>query len=365
MPPGPDKAKPILFGALTGPGSAATFPPMFKAVYAFLGDDEVRMRDRAASLIEKAVDASHRAFNFDQYAPGDASPAQIEEAARSYPLGSGRRLVMVRDLNGFPSDQQEAIAELALQLAGGGDHPVTFAVLAPGLDRRKVPYRRLKEVEERPSGKVLEFKAPKPWKTDRWVKERASERGIRLGRGAAEALVDLVGEELLVLDGELTKLTLYAGEGETVLEEDVEAVVGRRRGETPWDLPRKLLSGRGEEAQHLTGRLLASGESPHFLLNVLTRQVLETYQVRLLLDDGAGKDRIVKETGIKAFAADGAIGTARGLPSSAFPPMLQTLKSCDEGLKSKSGLQETLFQEAVGRLVSQVGRWRAGSGGGR
>ncbi|MFO7767729.1 MAG: DNA polymerase III subunit delta [bacterium] len=323
------------------------------------------MRDRAASLIEKAVDASHRAFNFDQYAPGDASPAEIEEAARSYPLGSGRRLVMVRDLAGYPSDEQELIAELALQLAGEGEHPVVFAVLAPGLDRRRIPYRRLKEVDERPAGKILEFEAPKPWETEKWVRARASERGIPLGRGAAAALVDLAGEGLLVLDGELTKLGLYAGEGETVTAEDVETVVGRRRGETPWDLPRKLLAGEGEEAQRITGRLLGAGESPHFLLQVLTRQVLETYQVRLLLDQGARKNRVIQEVGIKPFAADGAISTARGLPAAAFGPMLESLKSCDLGLKSKTGQAESLFQQVVGRLADQVGRWRTGSGGAR
>lgn len=363
MPLSPDKANIILFGALTETASAATFPPMFKAVYAFLGDDEVRMRDRAASLIEKAVDASHRAFNFDQYGPGDAGPAEIEEAARSYPLGSGRRLVMVRDLGGFPDEEQEHLAELALQLAEGGEHPVTLAVLAPGLDRRRIPYRRLKEVDERPSGQVLDFPAPKPWQTEKWVRARASERGIRLKGGAAQALVDLAGEELMVLDGELTKLSLYAGKDTSIAAEDVEAVVGRRRGETPWDLPRKLLAGQGEEAQRLAGRLLAAGESPYFLLNVLTRQVLETYQIRLLLDDGAGKERIIKEAGVKPFAADGAIGTARGLPAAAFPPMLGSLKACDGGLKSKTGQTETLFQQAVGELVEQVGRWRAGPGG--
>lgn len=324
---------------------------MFKAVYAFLGDDEIRIEAKAHSLVENAVEEAYRAFNFNQFAPGDASPREIEETAQEYPMGESRRVVLVRDLNGFPLEEQEAIAELGHRMAQVTDSTTTLALLASGLDRRRRPYKRLVALDSQPSGQVVRFEAPKPWKLDKWVAERAAERGIRLEKGAAQALVDLVGDSLRMLDGELTKLELYLGAGTPVDVEAVEKVVGRRRGESPWDLPRKLLSGDGAGAQRLAARLLEVGEDPVFLLSVLTRYVLEIYQVSLLLQEGASRGNIIREVGIKPFAADKAIAAARGISPTAFPQMLQALKECDKFLKSRTKQKKVLIQQVIGRLA--------------
>ncbi len=339
---------------MTPAPTSGSLPPMFKSVYAFLGNDEIRMRAKVRSLVEKAVDEEFRAFNFNQFSPGDASPLQIEETILQYPLGGGHRVVLVRDLNSFSASEQEAIADLAHRMAQETDGATTLALLAPGLDRRKRPYRMLADLDSQPSGQVVQFEAPKPWEIDKWVADRAAERGIRLESGTAQALVDLVGDNLMVLDGELTKLELYLGAGAPVDVETVERVVGRRRGESPWDLPRTLIGGKEAEAQRLATRLLESGEGPVFLLSVLTRYVLEIYQIRLLLDEGASRGNIVKEVGIKSFAADSAIETARRISPDAFPGMLEALKECDIALKSRTKQDEVLIQQVVGRLAREA-----------
>lgn len=330
-------------------------PPMFKAVYAFIGDDEVRMQERVRSLVETAVEADYRDFNFEQFSPGDADPVQIEECALSLPLGEGRRVVMVRDLGGFEPLEQEAIVEMAINLAQVEDGLTTLAILAPGLDRRKRPYRRLKELKQQPSGDYLEFEAPAPWKLDGWVAERAAERGIRIEREAAQLLVELVGGGLRMLDGELTKLELYLGTGAPVDSEAVEAVVGRRRGESPWDLPRRLFEGDGKGAERLAARLLEAGEDPVFLVSVITRYVLEAYQINLLLAQGATRGNIIREVGINKYYADRIIESAGRIPVDAFGDMLEELKECDSSLKSRSRQKEILLQHLIGRLTLAAG----------
>ena len=311
------------------------------------------MLAKARSLIENAVDEAFRAFNFNQFSPGDAEVRQIEEAVQQYPFGEGRRVVLVRDLNGFPASEQEAIADLAQRTAQLTDGATTLALLAPGLDRRRKPYKKLVDLDNQPSGQVVRFEAPKPWEIDRWVAERARERGIRLERGTAQALVDLVGEDLRALDGEMTKLELYLGAGAPVDVETVEKVVGRRRGESPWDLPRALISGEGDRAQRLAARLLESGESAVFLLSVVTRYLLELFQIRLLLDEGAVRGKIIEEVGIKSFTADAAIEAARNIPGAGFPKMLEALKECDIALKSRSKQDGILIQQVLGRIARE------------
>jgi DNA polymerase-3 subunit delta len=324
---------------------------MLKSAYAILGSDEVRISETADQLAGEAVPDEFRAFNLQRLGPGDATPAEIEGAVRAYPFGEGRRVVIVRNLGGFDPEHQEEIARIAAQLAGDEGGASTLIVLGPGLDRRRRPFKVLSALDSQPSGKHIMLEAPRAWKTDGWVEERAKERGILLDRGAARALVDLVGVDLLVLDGELTKLEIYVGESTAVDIDAVEAVVGRRRGESPWDMARLLVSGDGSAAQRLAVRLLSAGESPVFLLNVLTRQVLEAYQIRLLLEQGANRDTIISETGIKPFAAKDAIAAARRLSLDDFPRMLRALKQGDRALKSRGGQSEGLLQQVIGEIA--------------
>lgn len=327
---------------------------MLKAVFALLGDDTVRIRDAAARLADEALEEAYRSFNFQQFAPGDASPAEIEEAALAYPFGEGRRVIVIRELGSFHPDHQEALAEMAARFADDAGSASTLIFIAPGLDRRRRPFKILNSLGEHPCGEAMMFEAPPPWKMDRWVAERASERGILLGRGAAQALADLVGENLLQLDGELTKLELYAGRGNRVEVETVERVVGRRRDETPWEVPRMLFMGEGGGAQRLVGRLLAAGERPEQLLNVLTRHVLESYRVRLLLDGGADQDAIMRELGMKPWQAKKAVAAARQVSAHHYPRMLAALKECDRGMKTRSGQKADLLQRAVGELAARA-----------
>jgi DNA polymerase-3 subunit delta len=327
------------------------FTPMPKSAIALLGDDLVRLRDAVADCVTKHVDEVFRAFNHQQFGPGEASPAAIEDAVSAFPFGGGRRVVVVRELAAFPESQQEDVARLAERLASRSGGASTLIVAAPGLDRRKRPWKILSALGKLPEGECRVFESPKPWQVDDWVAGRAAERGIRLGRGVAQALSDLIGEDLLALDGELTKLLLYTGSDRPISEADVEAVSGRSRGEMPWELPRLLLAGDAAGSERLLERLLAAGEKPVFLVQVLTRGILEVWRARLLLDEGRSPQEAARELGMKEYVARRTLPLARRNPDEALGAMLAALKHCDRELKRRSGQAAELLQEAVGRIA--------------
>ncbi len=328
---------------------------MSTSALALLGDDLVRIREHTERAVSGAVTKEFRAFNFQQFGPGDGSPATIADAIAAYPFGTGRRVVLVRELGAFPDPWPEEIARLAEDLAARDEGASLFIVSAPGLDRRKRPARILEGLGKLPAGESVTYPSPKPWKLDDWVSERARERGIPLERGAAAVLVDLVGEDLMVLDGELTKLVLFTGGERALGVPDIEAVTGRTRGEIPWELPRLLLGGDGPGAERLLERLLASGERPHFLVQVLTRGVLDAYRLRLLLDEGRRESDAAAELGLKDFVARRMLPLARRCDGPAFARMLEVLKDCDRELKRRSGQDEGLLHEAAGRLALLAG----------
>lgn len=347
---------------LTHDRTSASLPPMLKAVYAFIGEDDVSIQTKVRSLIETAVLDELLAFNLDQHSPGESSPIQIEESVLSPPMGDGRRVVIVRELKGFPESEQEEITEMAMRHAESTDAMTTLALVASGLDRRKRPFRTLKKLAESSNGQIKEFSAPKRWKMDEWISKRAAERGIRIDREAAGLLVDLIGEDLRTLDGELTKLELFLGTGAPIGVSAVEEVVGRRRGESVWDLPRRLLEGDAPGAQKLAGRLMEDGEKPVHLVSVTTQVVLDAWRIRVHLDRGASRGVIIEDVGLHQYYADANIAAAERIPEGAFFRMIETLKECDLALKSSAARKETLVQGLIARLALLSGSAAEGSG---
>ncbi|MFC1629347.1 DNA polymerase III subunit delta, partial [Gemmatimonadota bacterium] len=196
-----------------------------------------------------------------------------------------------------------------------------------------------------------EFSAPRRWDMDKWVSKRAAERGIRIDKEAATLLVDLIGEDLRALDGELTKLELFLGTGAPVGVSAVEEVVGRRRGESVWDLPRRLLEGDAAGAQVLAGRLLGDGENPVHLVSVTTQVVLDAWRIRIHLEKGSSRGNIIEEVGLNRYFADANIAAAERIPAGTYPRMIGTLKECDLALKSSATGKETLIQAMIARLA--------------
>ncbi len=324
---------------------------MLKTVYAFIGEDDVRIQAKVRSLIETAVPDELIAFNLDQHSPGESSPIQIEESVLSPPMGDGRRIVIVRELKGFSDPEQEEIVEMAIRQAGSVDAMTTLALVASGLDRRKRPFKTIKKLADSANGQIVEFNAPKRWNMDKWVSKRAAERGIRIEREAAALLVDLIGEDLRALDGELTKLELFLGTGAPVGVSAVEEVVGRRRGESVWDLPRKLLEGDAAGAQVLAERLLGDGENPVHLVSITAQVVLDAWRIRIHLGRGSSRGNIIEEVGLNRYFADANIAAAERVPEGAYPRMIETLKTCDLALKSSAARKETLIQGMIARLA--------------
>ena len=112
-----------------------------------------------------------------------------------------------------------------------------------------------------------------------WVRERARTAGLDLAPDAAQALVELVGEDLTRLAAELEKASLYVGEDRRVSEEVVRALAGETRTRQYWELTQAMEEARRPDALRLASQLLASGDEPLILLAWIVGYVRDLWRV--------------------------------------------------------------------------------------
>jgi DNA polymerase III subunit delta len=212
--------------------------------------------------------------------PDDGGEGRDAWLPRAVELCISRGAVPVREKTEEETERLERV------LAGGmpeGNHLILTAV---SVDRRKKLFKAVSAV-----GHVLTFAAVKgEARQQQVVMEMAAGllegRGKRLSSGAWTALGQKTGFSLRESLGAIEKLITYAGEKTLIEPADVEAVIGRTKEDTVFDLT-GALSGRNLTAALRTLKdLLDQGSPPLMIFSMIVREIRFLLQAKLLLASG-------------------------------------------------------------------------------
>ncbi|MFK8111504.1 MAG: DNA polymerase III subunit delta [Rubripirellula sp.] len=94
----------------------------------------------------------------------------------------------------------------------------------------------------------------------------AKRHQTKLAKGAADAIVEMLGEDIGMVDTEIAKLALYCSEGETIEEPLVREIVAGWQGKTIWQITDAIAAGDAAEAMRQLDKLLTGGQRAIALL---------------------------------------------------------------------------------------------------
>lgn len=183
-------------------------------------------------------------------------------------------------------ERTEETDRLERILTGGMAEGNCLILTAEAVDRRKKLFKTISSV-----GKILSFtKVRGEARQQQAVQEMAGEMlrrtGKRLSSGAWSALGQKTGFDLRESIGAIGKLITYAGEKTQIEAEDVEAVVGRTKEDTVFNLT-GALSGRNLSlALRTLHELLDQGLHPQMIMTMIIREIRFLFQAKLLIASG-------------------------------------------------------------------------------
>ena len=249
-------------------------------------------------------------------------------------FGGGRRLVVVEQADDFVSRWRSELEDYIAK-------PSRSGILALDLATLPSNTRLYKMIAA--DGLLIDCRAPTPAKLTKWLIDWAKRRHqSQLAPAAADALAEIVGPELGLLDQELAKLALMAGEDRKITPELVEKNVGGWRAKTTWEMLDAAMDGNVAEAMQQLDRLLASGEQPIGLLGQISASLRRFASATRLVIQAEAK----KGTG--AFCRDGPSGAAHKMRLSPF-----SLR----GALEQAGVRSFVLQKAE-RQLRRLGRQR-------
>jgi DNA polymerase-3 subunit delta len=211
-----------------------------RPVYLVLGEESYLVANVSRALREAAVAGGIAGLNEDQLTAGDASADHAINAARTLPMMSARRLVLVRSVErwegraeggkGGKTGASEAL-DLVAEYAKNPSQTTTLLLVGGKLDNRRKLVALAKsegwlvQCDPLPRGELPLF-----------IERHARARGNPLSPEVSDLIAELAGPELAPVMDALERLCLYAGAGETITADHVAECVVRLRPASVWEL---------------------------------------------------------------------------------------------------------------------------------
>jgi len=329
-------------------------------VLAFYWGDDLYGLGRAAEVIGERVAAGGEPLERWRVTGDGTSADRIAERVATAPLFGGGTLVVLSDPAPLLRSKAERDAVTALLGAVAPGNALVFLDPIDGSGRRSAAVDALREAVRSAGGDTREFKAPKEGQLAAWIEQRARERSIRLGRGAAQVLAERVGGFVREGDidrrrqgqlavGELEKLSLYRPGGE-IGPDDVRELVPEAIPGSTWALLDAIAYRRVRPATELLERLLGSTPLP-VLIVVIHRRLRELLEVADRLESGEAPASLVRSMKLKPFRAEKLVEQARHWTLPELTAALDALLALDVTVKGADGTSATEGQRRLAFLL--------------
>ena len=238
-------------------------------IYLLLGADEAAKIALAGEFLE-LVEPDLRAFNVDRLYGGEATGAQLVDAARTLPMMVPRRVVLLlhaeRLLN--PKKESDATTKDLETLESYVKAPVDtccLVLVAEAIDRRRSLTRQLIS-----KATVVECAGPADAvEAAKWVKERVAQEGMSIDARTARLVADRVGPDVSRLRSDVERLVLYAAGNTAITEADVKAIVAPATSQDDWGVTRAIERGSAGDALRELGMMMDNGAVPYMILGQL------------------------------------------------------------------------------------------------
>ncbi|MGH9307828.1 MAG: DNA polymerase III subunit delta [Vicinamibacterales bacterium] len=233
-------------------------------LYLIVGDDEAEMANLAADLASGLVDDALRAFNSDRMYAGErgAGPSAIVEAARTLPMMSDRRVVVVLRAEKLlkPKRRGKAVGPDA-DAAEGEENaeppsdldvldayvrdPVpqtTLVLVASDVDRTRKIYKTLQKhativecwgLKGSRDAKFVDLRDVAR-RAEQLVREAVEKAGQQINPKAARLIAARAGTDIARLRNDIDRLLLYAAGKPNITEEDAREIASAETSQDDW-----------------------------------------------------------------------------------------------------------------------------------
>ncbi len=298
-------------------------------LYLLFGPEEY-LRDAAARAVADAAlkDAPLREFNESNYGLSSVDVQQAIAAAEQMPMMGGRRVVRVTDFGRLREADEGALVRYVTRPA----ETSTVIFVSDDLDKRRKLSKTLMDVCT-----SVEFAELKDAELAAWARDRLKHLGAHADERALRQIVALVGASVRQLSTELEKLATAALPGGEITMELVDALVGRSRELSNFELSDHLIARDRRRALETLRKLLDDGAEPVMLIGLLASNFHRLALAKELMTRGAPEQEVFRVVNMPFSQRKDFLATARRADSQQLARRIARIAEADLAIKTSLG----------------------------
>ena len=311
-------------------------------LYLLLGPEEYLARELTSLIIDAALGDGMRDFNFIELdTPATDAPTLFQEL-NAYPLGSARRVVLIRDAGAMPAATQDSLREAAADLPDF----LTLIITAERMDKRKGLYKALAK-----EAVTVDLRPLRPAEAKTWIRERLKARGKQAPAQLVDHIFALTGANLSEIANEVDNLIAYMGDKETVTRAEIDSMVSSRQTEPIYKLTENIANKNFMDALSILRQLLTEGEHELRILWHLDALVKRLLRAKSLQEEGVREDGIMKALRVQPFLRDRFFHQVRSFSLDELRSMYRAILEWDNKFKSTSRWHPDIDMELLVRKL--------------
>ncbi len=297
-------------------------------VYLLFGP-EGYLRDEAARAItdEALRDTLLREFNESTFSLTQTEVHMAIATAEQLPMMASRRVVCIKDFNKLPEDDEEVLLRYVARPAESS----VVIFVADELDKRRTLNKTLLE-----KCAAFEFHHPKDAELKIWLKSYVRNLKAEIDEHTLQRIVELVGNDVRMLSNEASKLATAAMPSGRITIDLVDALVGRSRELSNFELADHLAARNRKRALQTLKHLLADGAEPVMLIGLIASNYHRLALAREILSRGSRQD-MFRQVPMPFYKQDQFLALVQRSDSVTIANGLKRIAAADLAIKTSLG----------------------------
>ena len=305
-------------------------------VYLLFGEDEY-LRNEYLKKIKKSFGEAQLGINYVQIDENNVSNiiSDIETPA----FGFSSKLIIAKNTGLFKKKNalSETVAEY-LKTANLDGVELVFIEIEP---EKNSLYNAISKI-----GEVKEFKEQKLPQLIAKVKSIAKAYNVNIMENTASYFIECVGTNMSDIINELRKLIEYAGNGGTIVKEDIDALSIKKSESIIFDLTDNLGRKKIAEAIEVLDNLIYAKEPIQRILIMLYNHFKKLYIIKLAIEENKNVAQSLKLKPNQAFLINKYQTQAKYFSKEELRSLLEELIKIDSSSKS-GGIEINVGLETV------------------
>lgn len=277
----------------------------------------------------------------------DEKPVDIViDESDTIPFFSSKKLIIAKNASFLKATDktkekiQHDLARLTKWLEFPSDTSITIFV-APyeKLDERKKITKQMKE-----HAVYLLAETPKEHDLAVWVQNEVTALGKEIDDEAIAKLIEMVGMDMLHLQSEIEKISLYLGQEKKITVSIVEELVAKTLEQDAFKMLNAYMRHDVSGALSIYHDLIRQKQEPIMLVALLASQIRLMSNVYYLLKKGYHPQQISKQLKVNPYRVKRIVEGRRSISDDALLKALYGLSEVDLKLKSMGGKRERFLE---------------------